>query len=146
MVRITQVAPLPAYSNLVRGAQHRVGAAGRRISAAPSLYLTSNRDDVDVESRKGTHHQRLDLSSSNAKVGKNCSAQPIQEIGVRTGKMIRQHCPKIASSEGNRHPYVSLGMAGPSWLAFARRGDVTGGDPGPGPAAGTNTRYAHRPA
>ncbi len=146
MVRITQVASLPAYSNLVREAQHRVGAAGRRISAAPSLYLTSNRDDVDVESRKGTHHQRLDLSSSNAKVGKNCSAQPIQEIGVRTGKMIRQHCPKIASSEANRHPYVSLGMAGPSWLAFAGRIAVRGMHPGRTDASSTTSGQCRDPA
>jgi len=35
----------------------------------PSFYLKSNRDDMDVERGKGTHHQRsLDPSSSNAKV------------------------------------------------------------------------------
>src|ERR1700737_1432796 len=28
----------------------------------------------------------------------------------RNDQMIRQHCPKIAAGEANRHPYVSLRM------------------------------------
>src|SRR3981081_289521 len=38
---------------------------------------------------------------------------------IQDGKVIRQHCPKIASGEANRHPYVSPRMAGPSWLCLA---------------------------